>query len=373
MRDIPQFSLDKIVVRQEFILENPELAPETRPTLEFQEGEREYWDSLADKLLEKIRAGGAVAVSLVRCWNKDDASLEKFADRFEETKNHFPELEAAMISINGTPGKGDKEHTTTKAVQHAREQKNLSAVTTDVNNYTWTAGLNGPVALLFRLLRERGIFPEEMKRIYILNQSFDVELNQQTSERLSRAVEKGDYVLTIREEEGKYAADESARKELGEKVKDAMKNPELLSDPNFLEELARAGRNTGMIVPLSDIVEMGGFSNACNPIGGMEDHDVYMRLLLKELHEVRKGKGPSARLKKMLRAFADPVVYNDPAWNSMASEPKEKKKQAEGNAIKNIAQRLQELQAKATTSLDYVTPLEERDFNFGLASYDEFE
>lgn len=372
-RENPPFLPDQKTVQQEFILENRDLQPETRPTLEFQEGERECWDDLADKVVEKIRSGEPVAVSLVRCWNKDAAALETFADRFDETKKHFPELEASMISINGIQGKGDKDHMTTQSVAHAREQKHLSAVTVEVNNYTWTAGLNGPAALLFRLLTERGVLPDELKKIYILNQSFDVEMSSETSQRLSASVKKGDYVLTIREEDGKYAADESARRELGEKIKEAMRTPDLLSEATFLEELARAGRNTGMIVPLSDIVEIGGFSNVCNAIGGMEDHDMYMRLLLKELHQVINGKGPSDRLKKILRAFADPIVYNDPAWNSMAPEPKEKKKQAEGSAMKNIAIRLQQLQTSAQTSVDYSTPLKERDFNFGMASYEEFE
>lgn len=360
----PEVGHAEAFVRATF-LENSAVEEVKRPALEIQGAELSHWGKLADQVVEQLNQDKPVAVSLVRCWGKNDTAMGELADRFSKTQEDFPELLAPMISINGIPEKGDKDHMTTKAVQNARVEKDFRGVTAEVKNYTWTAGLNGPTALLYHLLEQRGVTSEQLQKVYILNQSFDVEMDANMCKRLSIAVKKSEYVLTIREESGMYAQDSEKRFELGEKIKMAMRDPKLLDDPAFVQEFARAGRNTGMLVPVSDIVEMGGFNNACNALGGMEDHDLYMRLLLKELDGVRRGKGPSQRLKKMLRAFADPLVYNDPAWNKMVAEGKEAPKvAAEGNAINNIFQDMQNSWSHAKGPDDYITPEENKDFVF---------
>lgn len=338
-------------------LNNPECAA-PRPELEFQPGERQYWDQLVDKIVEKLQVGEPAAVSLIRCWGKNEQAMGDLADRFFAVQKSFPELLAPMISINGNTEKGDPNHMTTTAVQKARAEKQLPTVTTEVKNYTWTAGLNGPTALLHHLLREKGVTPEHLQKVYILNQSFDVEMDAEMSQKLSEAVKEGDYVFTIREESGMYAQDPEKRRQTGEKMVEALQDPKRVMDSSFALELARIIRNTGMLMPLSDIVEMKGYSNACNKIGGMEDHDLYLRILLSEFESVRSGKDPSSRLEKMLRALKSPLVYNDPAWNKMVAEGKQLPKiEAEANALQTILYTFQEFE-------EYRTGPKQMDFIF---------
>jgi hypothetical protein len=329
------------------------------------------------ELTERCRGDGRKIIAIIRCWDKSKNDLREVVSRLEKMKMFLPELEGAIFAIDGDHDLGQKTDTNLEAVVE-KEKPSVAAVPIRINNYSWTAGFNGPAALLSETAKEQKISEEN---IFIFPLSFDVEFNEEELRALAEKFRKTGFVATAKQTSGEILNEEK-KIDLSFLTTDLISHPEKLIGKNLrgrenFNKLVTLARNTATIVPLSEITRMGGYDNSTNEIGGMEDHDLYVRILIEVLRESKisekTGDLPDEEKKKIMRArekvrnllesLRHPVTYSDLAWNKLKVSAKKEKIKREMSALRIITERITAL-AENSDSDKYKTPEQNRDFNF---------
>jgi len=217
-----------------------------------------------------------------------------------------------------------------------------------VRGYSWTAGFNGPAALLAEGLKKKG---KTTDGISMLHLSFAVSFHPSELARLSAAIEKKGTVFMARDN-----ADHEipSRAEVGSYIR----HPELLLQSDMkTSALLQLARNTASIIPLENIVRLKGYRSSLNEVGGMEDHDFSARLLLHSLKKEDWG-----AVKQLLKGIGDPIRYQDADWLRLDQAARQAKLTNEQQAVKKIIGDLVGMQAGVDPF--YRTPESEQDFIF---------
>lgn len=329
------------------------------------------------ELAERCRGDRKKIIAIIRCWDKSEDDLKEVVSRLEKMKLFLPELEGAIFAVDGDHDLRQKTEANLEAVIK-REKPSVAAVPVRINNYSWTAGFNGPAALLSETAKDQKI-PEE--NIFIFPLSFDVEFSDDELRELAQRFKKTGLVTTAKQTSGEIL-DEEKKIDLSLLATDLVSHPEKLIGKNSgrkenFNKLVTLARNTATIVPLSEITRMGGYDNSTNEIGGMEDHDLYVRILIEALREGKileeTGDLPNEEKKKimmarekariLLESLRHPVVYSDLAWNKLKVGAKKEKIKREMSALRTITERITAL-AENNDPDKYKTPEKNRDFNF---------
>jgi hypothetical protein len=329
------------------------------------------------EFLEQCKSGDPKVVAVIRCWNKNREELAVLFSRLEKMRQIIPELGGAIVAINADQ---DKDQQTSAGIEEilAKDKLSFSVVPLPVRGYTWTAGLNGPAALLHQTSQAEHV-PEE--NIFVFNLSFDVEFNDAELEKIAKRFRAGKVIVTARQE-GEEDITQERRKEVARIITDVISHPEKKEEEysgsqEILEKILSVARNTAALASLSEIVRMGGYNNFCNKAGGQEDQDLYTRILLEAFLEAKifekiddlpieeKEKRVAARkkAKKILEALRDAVGYQDPAWNKMPADKREAKIKRETTSRRIISKNIFAL-VKISDPNKYKTPEQNRDFNF---------
>lgn len=290
-------------------------------------------------------------VGAVRCWNKSSSDLEALLSRIAAMKRVLPELRGIFVVINADQ---DEEHMTRKGLLELvhTQGRDFSVIPLDIEKYSWTAGLNGPAALLARGLTEEG---GAIKSTDIFNFSFGVEFDRASFVDLARRYRDNTYVATIRLNRGRKPA------VTRDDVMGIIKNPPVAGVSGNISrifanpDIMAVARNTATIMPLEEIIALGGYDSARNATGGMEDHDFLMRLLLDALRLGKMGK-----ISAISRALEEPVYYTDHDWDALPDERRAAKLEDEQKALRSVAESL--LSRSGTEN--WSTPLERQDFKF---------
>lgn len=355
----PEFKAETIANLQEEII-NSEL--ETPPRLELS---AQSQAKMAELLNILIKENKPAVVAIVRCWNKTPEDLAKFQTRIEAMKSKVPELAGILIAINADQ---DKNSATAPAVENTLSAVPMVAV--PVRGYSWTAGLNGPAALLHACLENH---PEILNKTEIFNLSFDVDIPESSLELIHTAVSEGKPALSLRIEENIQNKEqaESVQSEytieiqaLLARISDIIKNPTITADhrQTYVEtsgkSLAVLGRNTNLIAPLADVSSLGGFDPSCNKIGGMEDHDFFWRM---------RFAGDTHKQTEYEIALKKPVMFEDPSWNKMpAGSVEEMKGRAfkYDHEVKALTQIINRVSLLVQSKQDLTVPTSQRDFKY---------
>ncbi len=291
---------------------------------------------------------GTPIVCIVRCYNKSKEDINGFIARFERIKKFIPEIRGVMIAINK---EGDKDGQTGKNLDEILKEntghKNIIPI--QVKNYSWTAGLNGPAALLCQGAKEKNLDPENMS---VFNLSFDTEFDDGALMDFAKQYRANKIVLTARKELEQPVPDTEwetvkniLRSNLSKKDKET---PSILGN----KDLMAVARNTAACFKLSQIADLKGYDKSCNETGGMEDHDFTIRTILDSLQNKNY---PEA--KKIIDAIRVPIEYNDPAWNGMPIEKKKEKLFREQKATEQALNRIK-------NEKSYKTSEKNQDFRF---------
>jgi hypothetical protein len=325
------------------------------------------------ELMERCRGEERKIVAIIRCWGKSEEDLREVMVRLEKMEKYLPELKGVIFAIDADQGPTDETENNLNAVI-GREKSTISVVPLKINNYSWTAGFNGPVALLSQSAKEQEI-PEE--NIFIFPLSFDVEFEKKDLQMLAERFRKTGFVMTAKRT-GEEFLDKKQSKDLAHLTTDLISHPEkLIEDEEEIKKVVTLARNTATIVPLSEVSHIGGYDNSTNEIGGMEDHDLYLRILIDALHkgkilekadnfspeEKRKIIEARAKVKTLLESMRNLVGYSDLAWEELGKDARQKKIKRELSALKIISQRIAALTGVGDSE-KYKTPVENRDFNF---------
>lgn len=360
----PQIDIDNVLAQ----IENKEIGEQV-PSLHFDT----FGKKQLVELVEKLKGGEKQIVSIIRCWNKGDVEITEILKKLEEMKKHMPELGGVFFSINAEgdvedeQGKGTRERINILAEQ---QDLDVAIIPVDIHNYSWTAGLNGPAALLHNIAQQQGIAESN---ISVLNQSFDVHFDQHTLEEVSQRIQEGRPIVTSRSDElgAEHEEKEGARLAL-DLVKQQFESEEIDNTLEEQKKILSLGRNTGMLLSLEDISMLGGFNRDTNEMGGMEDHEFGARLLVYTFRMAKKEKeaGNTAEGAKWMRkaielmkAMKRPVHYSDSAWEKHTG--KEAKLEREKKALKTIIDNVTQRFASNTEPESAVLEKTQQDFNFG--------
>lgn len=352
-----------------------------RPQIEMSETARQEFTRLLSLLTEK---SGPKMIAVIRCWNKSAEDLRGLRERLKTFQKDCPELCGAMIAVNAD---GEKEKdasgrpiTVAHLDELAAEHDSFSVVPVAIKNYTWTAGLNGPTAMLHAAGREAGLVESD---VHTLNLSFDAIFSPGTAKEISQRLREGLPIMTMRIEEVLSTPEETAtvRSEyvgdgregtseiapLWDKMLALLRKPEVTPEEvaDFYELRSKAlvmiSRNTALVFSLSDLARNGGFNPACNGWGGMEDHEMFLRLVL----EAEEG---GDRYEKLMAAAKEPLLFSDPAWNSMPQGDEKKgrvfKYGHEQKALEKIAYDLGARYQARDSGAAFVVPPGAQDFKF---------
>lgn len=329
------------------------------------------------ELVERCKGDGRKIITIIRCWDKSEDDLKEVVSRLEKMKLFLPELEGAIFAVDGDHDLRKKTDVNLEAVIK-REKPSVAAVPVRINNYSWTAGFNGPAALLSETAKDQKISEEN---IFIFPLSFDVEFSDDELRELAQRFKKTGLVTTAKQTGGEILNEEE-KIDLSLLATDLVSHPEKLIGKNLRREenfnkLVTLVRNTATIVPLSEITRMGGYDNSTNEIGGMEDHDLYVRILIEVLRgskileetenlseeEKRKIMRAREKARNLLESLRHPVAYSDLAWNKLKVGAKKEKIKREMAALRTITERITAL-AESDNPDKYKTPEKNRDFNF---------
>jgi len=330
-----------------------------------------------EKFLEQCKSGEPKIVAVIRCWNKNQEELAALFSRLEKMRQIIPELGGVVVAINADQ---DKDQQTSVGIEEilTRDEPSFPVVPLPVRGYTWTAGLNGPAALLHQASQAEHLSEDD---ILVFNLSFDVEFSDDELEKISKRFKNNEFIVTARREIGEDDTRER-RKEIARIITDVISHPEKKEEEysgsqEILEKILSVARNTAAMIPLAEIIEMGGYNNFCNKAGGQEDQDLYTRILLETFSEAKileklddlpveeKEKIMRARKKarKILEALRDSVGYQDPAWNKMPLDKRQAKIERETTSRRIISKNIFSL-TRSSSSDKYKTPEQNRDFNF---------
>ncbi len=327
-----------------------------RPRIHLSELGLKQTNVLETKFEQAKSEASAIVVAIVRCWNKDEDAIKLFAEKMKVLKEKIPGLQGVLMSINQKEDAGVTEKSL-KAI--SANTSELDLVPLQIENYSLTAGLNSGAALINELCLQKKI---NRDRVRILNLSFDVELTPNELEQISELINQdARYIFTVREDEADVS---QPRNDIPanrfEALAKIIRNPESAN----LTELVPLSRNTLSIYKLMDVVDLGGFNPNCNgqkvesPTGeevsirGMEDHELWMRTILRALKENK-----ISVIKDLKKSLDNPVTYNDADWSKMSDEQRAAKLKNEKEAIRQIFAGL------ASKALDgQVIPVEKQDF-----------
>lgn len=296
-----------------------------------------------------------ISSSVVRCWDRTEEELKDFLDNIQEMKAQLPELKGLLAVINTVADPNSKTKSSIETTMQT-EELDFAVVPVDiVDNYSWTAGLNAPAALMYQGLRRENKPPENVS---MFNISFDVRFDPQDLQNLLNQYRKLGFAITARK--GSKNIPLPRANEVAELLRLPFEPAKkyllgALSNQNIVA----LARNTATIVPLSEIARLQGYNNACNESGGMEDHEFIVRVILDFL---RKGK--FGIVKEILRACNNPAYYQDARWDNLTDEAKDKKISRELDAIITIAKNMELRSEETPENNKYVTPEQNRDFNF---------
>lgn len=277
-------------------------------------------------------------VGVARRWNASKEELLAFYQRLQRMQQIMPELVGVMLPVNDD---ADKERQTSRNLDELIGERAIKSLVVPLRvlNYSWTAGLNGPAALLHYGLKQGNAQPADVS---VFNYSFNNEFEDDELRKLAKQYRDNRFIMAIK--------------------KDGARKPEIsirtivdaLSGNALSEEILYAARNTGYIASLSDIARLKGYDTYCNGAGGMEDHEFAARLVFDAAR--RKDYG---MVRAVLCSAKNPVYYTDTAWESLSKDQKRAKLDREMGAVKAIANRM-----ALINDSSYETPLKHRDFRF---------
>lgn len=316
---------------------------EQSPSIHIPTSEENVVSNLADRLNTPNANDAKALIAVVRCWNKstdDIASLQRKLMRFQAA---CPMLKGALVCIHA---ENDTDDITLNAVQNLTQRTELPIVPIQVRHYTWTAGLNAGIAVLDHL-------HDSSMDTGVWNMSFDVEMNEENLHELHEALLDREYVCTIRNNpDGRLPR--SYR--LMESIADGL--AEIIAHPtqDNVKTLVHAMRNTCTVIPLRDIVMLGGFNPICDgltheisklpnelwPVHDERIHDHFQVLgmediefLLRMLHH--KHKLSDNALHRAFTSMTETLIrYDDRAWNNKNIDEIHHKLLNETEAVRKI-------------------------------------
>ena len=301
----------------------------------------ELSDIAAGQFAELINACAKTekpVVGVARRWNASKEELLAFYQRLQRMQQIMPEIVGVMLPVNDD---ADKNHQTSINLDELIGERAIQSIVVPlrVQNYSWTAGLNGPAALLHCGLKQGNAQPADVS---VFNYSFNTEFEDDELRKLAKQYRDNRFIMAIK--------------------KDGARKPEIsirtivdaLSGNALSEEILYAARNTGYIASLSDIARLKGYDAYCNGAGGMEDHEFAARLVFDAINQNDYGKVMS-----MLSSVNSPSYYTDSAWESLSENQKRAKLDREMGAVKAIAEKLALIKGAS-----YETPLKYTDFKF---------
>lgn len=284
------------------------------------------------------------AVPVIRLWNKKQDDIKEVLKQLKSLNEAGVPIAGAVFAINKSNSEGEIQDTmdTRSVIYDVLDGGGpiFPVVPVNIEGYTWTAGLNGPAALIIKALKESGV---DLDRVYQLNISADVVFQDDAAKKLGAVVSKGELALMARQDrviKGDEEAKEMVTQAI-EKLHDRTDN-----DPTRIVSLLR---NTGLAVPLNIVEKLQGWDTRCNEWGGMEDVDFAVRALRGLLADKEIGK-----VKKLLKGT--PILYSDRSWDSMPAEGAKAKITREKEALDTISQMLRDENNRITT------PREHQDF-----------
>lgn len=317
------------------------------PSIEVSQTTRDVFPDFINSIEEAGKNNKPITFAVVRCWNKDENSVSEFLDRVNSLKDSMPSLRGVILSINHDQDRNDI--TENSLVLACRQKKpEVPILPLRIKGYSWTSGLNVGVALMKEIAEEKQIDTEAIK---MLNMSFDVVLEKSEIDKMRSFSETQKYLFTVRKTSEDKPPFELTSKNLWYKFKTVLREP--LNSNLF--ELVYAARNTFNLIPLIDLIDLGGFNPLCdgkerplknaksgskpeNPtfsIKGMEDSEFFMRLFLNAL---KTGKIETIKLFK--KSFENPVLYSDPSWQRIGEIDRFKKISNETDALNKIVNNL---------------------------------
>jgi hypothetical protein len=259
-------------------------------------------------------------IAVMRGWNLDSSIMGDITERVNKIKENIPALAGIFFVINGD---GDVDDVTEKSLQKViiSGKNQLPIVPVKVFKYTWTSGLNSAVVITNEIAMNKKIDRDKIK---IMNISYGVDLEKNELEKCRKSIEDERFIMTVRNTDKQELTIEKPDDGLlWEKFKELLRNPNN-ADLNYV---LRSMRNTFNVLTLSDIVEYGGYNPATVSLGGMEDSDFFMRMILYALKS-RDIK----MIKEFKRALANPIAYSDQRW----IELKHKKDPSETAALEKV-------------------------------------
>ncbi|MBU2638919.1 MAG: hypothetical protein KJ955_08140 [Nanoarchaeota archaeon] len=279
-------------------------------------------------------------VGVVRHWDASKDELLAFYQRMQRLQRVMPELVGVIFPVNDD---ADKSHQTSRNLDDLIQGKQIQSliVPVRIQNYSWTAGLNGPAALLYHGLKMQG---RGIDGISCFNQSFHVAFEDEELKKLAEKHAESSFVLPVK-------TDRARKPQIN--VYDVINV--LCGRAPISIEMMYAVRNTCMILPLPEMVHLNGYNAYCNAIGGNEDHEFMARLVFDAVRQKDYTK-----VREILSFIEEPIYYSDSAWDSLSESKQNSKLAMELTAEKKIAERL----ALLNQTQSYETPLAERDFRF---------
>jgi len=314
--------------------------PGEYPSIEISDTTKRIFPDFINSIEKASGDEKPIIVAVVRCWNKDEKSVVEMLDRVDEIKESLPGLRGVILAINYDQ---DKDNMTENSLIEVRKQRETSVpiLPLRINKYSWTSGLNVGVALMNEIAKEKNINKETIK---MLNMSFDANIEKEEVEKMKRLSDEQKYVFTVRKTSEDKPPFELDQNKLWGKFKVMMREP---MNSNLFE-LVYAMRNTLSLVPLTDLIDFGGFNPLCDgkerhlksgtktySIKGMEDSEFYMRLFLDALKT-----GKTKIIKEFKKSLDEPVVYNDPSWQRIGEVDRFKKISNETDALNKIVNNL---------------------------------
>ncbi|MDP4009975.1 MAG: hypothetical protein Q8P53_03240 [Candidatus Shapirobacteria bacterium] len=324
--------------------------------VEVSEMGRQVFPGFIDAIKKSTENGGQAAVAVIRCWGKDTKLLGELAYRIQTIKNNFPALVGVVLAINHDQDKNDMTEANLELLSQQREFA-VPILPVKIKGYTWTSGLNSGIALVNEIAIEKGI---DRENIRMLNMSFDVEIEDVELQKMARLAGEQRYIFTVRKTGEGELPFKTDLIETRKKLKGLIKKP--LQSQVQLLELVYAMRNTLNLIPLSKLIELGGYNPLCNgkeiktvdgtrfSIMGMEDIEFFARAIQKDLQ-----KGNFNVFKQLRIPMANPIVYTDPSWKRLKELSLIMKAGNERNALIQIFSDMARLDGN-------IVPVESQDF-----------
>ncbi|TSC59534.1 MAG: hypothetical protein Greene041662_443 [Candidatus Peregrinibacteria bacterium Greene0416_62] len=267
-----------------------------------------------------------VSIMNVRCGGKTPQEMEVLFTRLQALEKSLPSLAGVLLTINPVwESKVEPGRMTERAVELAYRDKwtslpRVPILPIPVQGYSFTAALNGGLALTEGMARQAGI---DTERVMIVPMSFDVEVPSAEAARFECALQNQSHVLTARMLPDGSLAFPGAPEELQQHFHNMLLNPgavhgadaDLDNDTSALmtayKELS-LGRNSFQAHCVKVVVARGGIHPLCdaNPhhftrlqepgiaewfaktktkqqIDGMEDREFWLYLLKYHAEKVR--------------------------------------------------------------------------------------